>query len=140
MWLQKTITIAAKPRGFHLVTADICQQLPDMAAVKVGLLHLFIQHTSASLTVNENADSDVLHDLQAAFDHLAPENQPYYRHTLEGTDDMPAHIKTALTATQLTIPINFGKLQLGVWQGICLCEHRNHAGNRTIIATLNGST
>lgn len=138
MWLQKQIQLPAKPRGFHLLTREVLQQLPELRDFKVGLAHLFIQHTSASLAINENADADVRVDLESYFSRLAKENEPYYRHTLEGSDDMPAHIKAVLIGPSLTIPISNGRLALGTWQGIYLCEHRNHGGSRTIVATLHG--
>lgn len=138
MWLQKQIQLPTKPRGFHLLTREVLQQLPELRDFKVGLAHLFIQHTSASLAINENADADVRVDLESYFSRLAKENEPYYRHTLEGSDDMPAHIKAVLIGPSLTIPISNGRLALGTWQGIYLCEHRNHGGSRTIVATLHG--
>ena len=137
MWLQKRIQLPAKPRGFHLVTRDIVSQLPELAQISVGLAHIFLQHTSASLAINENADSDVRRDLESYFSLAAPENQAYYRHTLEGPDDMPAHIKSVILGCSLTMPICNGELGLGVWQGIYLCEHRNQGGKRNIIVTLN---
>lgn len=138
MWVQKRLQLAAKPRGFHLVSREIIGQIPEIRELEVGLLHLFLQHTSASLAINENADADVRRDLESYFSRAVPENEPYYRHTLEGADDMPAHIKTVILGSSLTIPVGDGQLALGIWQGIYLCEHRNHAGPRTIIATLNG--
>jgi len=138
MWFQKRLQLAAKPRGFHLVNREIVSQLSEIRELEVGLLHLFLQHTSASLAINENADADVRRDLESYFSRAVPENEPYYRHTLEGADDMPAHIKTVILGSSLTIPVGASQLALGIWQGIYLCEHRNHAGPRTIIATLNG--
>ncbi|OAI28324.1 MULTISPECIES: secondary thiamine-phosphate synthase enzyme YjbQ [Methylomonas] len=138
MWFQKRLQLAAKPRGFHLVNREIVSQLSEIRELEVGLLHLFLQHTSASLAINENADADVRRDLESYFSRAVPENEPYYRHTLEGADDMPAHIKTVILGSSLTIPVGDGQLALGIWQGIYLCEHRNHAGPRTIIVTLNG--
>lgn len=138
MWVQKVIQLAAKPRGFHLVSREIVNQLPELRDIEIGLAHVFLQHTSASLAINENADPDVRRDLESYFSHAAPENEPYYRHTLEGPDDMPAHIKNVILGTSLSIPISKGQLALGVWQGIYLCEHRDHAGKRTIIVTLHG--
>lgn len=138
MWLQKRIQLAAKPRGFHLVTREICGQLPDLDRIEVGLANFFLQHTSASLAINENADADVRRDLESYFSRAVAENEPYYRHTLEGPDDMPAHIKTVILGSSLTIPISDGQLALGIWQGIYLCEHRNHADSRSIIVTLHG--
>ena len=138
MWVQKRFQLAAKPRGFHLVTREIVSQLAELEQFDIGLAHLFLQHTSASLVINENADADVRRDLENYFSHVAAENEPYYRHTLEGPDDMPAHIKNVMLGSSLTVPISKGQLALGVWQGIYLCEHRNHASNRTIIVTLHG--
>jgi len=138
MWVQKEISMLAKCRGFHLVTSEIVQGLAEIESVKVGLLHLFIQHTSASLAINENADPDVRLDMEAYFSRSVPEDEPYYQHVLEGSDDMPAHLKSVILGGDLTIPISKGQLNLGVWQGIYLCEHRNYAGSRRIIATING--
>ena len=138
MWLQKTITLKAQRRGFHLITSEILQQLPELANVDIGLAHLFIQHTSASLTINENADPTVRQDMESHFNHSVPENQSYYLHDYEGPDDMPAHIKASLVGNSITIPINNGRLALGTWQGIYLGEHRNHADARTIVITING--
>lgn len=140
MWIQKRIKIAAKSRGFHLVTREIEEALHEIEQIETGLLHLLIQHTSASLCVNENADPSVRRDMEAYFMRSVPENAPYFEHTLEGPDDMPAHIKSALLGCELTLPITGGKLNLGTWQGIYLGEHRNHGGSRTIIATLNGAS
>ena len=133
MWFQKTLTLHTQRRGRQMVTREVLQGLPELAEVKVGLLHLFIQHTSASLTINENADPDVRGDLERHLNVMVPENAPYYEHTLEGPDDMPAHIKAVLTATSLSIPIMDGRLVLGTWQGIYLWEHRYHAGARKIV-------
>lgn len=138
MWIQQEITLPAKPRGFHLVTSEIVQRVPDLKAVRTGLAHLFIQHTSASLAINENADPSVRVDMEAYFSRVAPENEPYYTHTLEGGDDMPAHLKTVMIGCDLTIPVARGRLLLGTWQGIYLCEHRNHAGRRRLIITITG--
>ena len=136
-WFQEAIELPAKPRGFHLVTPDILAKLPQLGAVRVGLLHLFLQHTSASLSINENADADVPLDLETSFSALAPEEFPH-RHTCEGPDDMPAHVKASLLGAALSIPIREGRLALGTWQGIYLCEHRNHGGRRRLIATIWG--
>lgn len=125
-------------RGFHLITPHIEKEVPELRAIQVGQMHVFIQHTSASLTINENADPDVRQDLEAYFSRVAPEDEPYFLHTLEGSDDMPAHIKSVLLGAELTIPVADGRLLLGTWQGIYLCEHRNHGGSRNIIITLNG--
>ena len=137
-WIQHEISLQPRPRGFHLVTSEVVSALPELDSFRSGLLHLLILHTSASLTLNENADPDVRHDFLAHFDEMVPERAPYYRHTLEGPDDMPAHIKGALTGFDLTIPVRDGGLWLGTWQGIYLCEHRNHGGARRIAATLFG--
>jgi len=138
MWKQKTISVQAKSRGFHLVTREVIKQLQELAEFRVGLAHFFIQHTSASLSINENADPDVRRDMEAHFNHFVPENQHYYAHTLEGSDDMPAHIKCSTLGCSLTIPIRDGRLDLGTWQGIYMGEHRNHAGSRRIVVTLQG--
>lgn len=135
---QKEIKLAAKPRGFHLVTEEILSQFPELKEVKMGIFHVFIKHTSAGLTINENADPTVREDFESHFNKMVPENQPYYKHTLEGSDDMPAHIKTSLLGNSLQIPITNGKLNLGTWQGIYLCEHRDHGGSRKLILTING--
>ena len=136
-WFQEAFDLPAKRRGFHLVTADILAKLPQLEGVRVGLLHLFLQHTSASLSINENADSDVPLDLETSFSALAPEDFPH-RHTCEGPDDMPAHVKASLLGAALSIPIREGRLALGTWQGIYLCEHRNHGGRRRLVATIWG--
>jgi secondary thiamine-phosphate synthase enzyme len=136
-WAQRQITLPAFKRGFHLVTGQIVEGLPELEDVETGLLHVFILHTSASLTINENADPDVLVDLEMAFNRLAPEDLPYV-HTVEGPDDMPAHVKATLAGSSLTIPVHDGRLVLGTWQGIYLCEHRNHAGPRKLMLTLQG--
>jgi secondary thiamine-phosphate synthase enzyme len=140
MWWQKQIYLTARARGFHLVTEEIVRQLPELKEYSVGLAHFFIRHTSASLTLNENADPSVRVDMAAYFDRLAPENQGYFTHTLEGPDDMPAHLKTVLTGCELTVPVAQGRLLLGTWQGIYLCEHRDCGGKRSIVVTLNGET
>ncbi|MBE4574238.1 hypothetical protein BOO36_10305 [Vibrio navarrensis] len=138
MWLQKSITISAKKRGFHLITDEIEQQIPQISSISVGLLHVFIQHTSASLTINENADPTVRMDMESHFNQFVPERAPYYRHDYEGDDDMPAHIKASVLGSSVTIPIQHGRLALGTWQGIYLGEHRDHGGARTLIVTLHG--
>lgn len=138
MWLQKPIRLQEKSRGFHLVSDEILEALPEISTIKVGLLHLFLQHTSASLSINENADSSVRRDMEAHFNQLAPEDAPYFEHTYEGSDDMPAHIKSALLGCEVSLPVAQGRLQLGTWQGIYLGEHRNSASARTLIATLAG--
>lgn len=138
MWRQTRIKLAPKKRGFHIITEEIEQQLPELSQFSIGLLHLFIQHTSASLSINENADPTVRYDLEKHLNKIIPENAPYYEHTYEGADDMPAHIKASLLGNSLSIPIHNGKLALGTWQGIYLGEHRDHGGVREIVATLNG--
>lgn len=137
-WIQRSITLKARPRGFHVVTAEVLEQLPELRQLEIGLLHLFIQHTSASLTINENVSPDVRRDLERHLNELVPADAPYYEHTLEGADDMPAHIKASLFGSALTIPVGRGTLLLGTWQGIYLCEHRNHGGARQLVATLCG--
>lgn len=136
MWTQKTIILKPRSRGFHLITRDVVEQLPELARVRVGLLHLFIQHTSASLAVNENADPSVRADMEAHFNQFVPENASYYEHTLEGSDDMPAHIKTVTIGSSISLPVSEGALALGTWQGIYLGEHRDRGGERRIMATL----
>jgi secondary thiamine-phosphate synthase enzyme len=138
IWDQTIVEIRPRHRGFHLITDEVLSQAPDMSGCQVGQLHLFLQHTSASLTINENADPDVRGDLERHFNVMVPENQPYYEHTLEGPDDMPAHIKGILIGPSLIIPVTDGRLALGTWQGIYLCEHRNRAGSRRVVATLQG--
>lgn len=140
MWYQKEITVGAKKRGFHLITDEITKQIPEIAKISIGLAHIFIRHTSASLTLNENADPSVRVDMESHFNKLAPENAPYYMHTMEGSDDMPAHIKASLLGNSVTIPITNGRLNLGTWQGIYLCEHRNHGGTRRIVVTITGES
>jgi secondary thiamine-phosphate synthase enzyme len=137
-WFQKILSLRARPRGFHVVTGEVLQQLPDLRQFEVGFLHLFIQHTSASLTINENVSSDVRGDLERHVNVIVPENAPHYEHTVEGPDDMPAHIKASLFGSSLTIPVGRGELLLGTWQGIYLCEHRDHGGSRQVVATLFG--
>ena len=138
MWQQKLIQLAPYSRGYHLITEKIVRELPELADYQAGLLHLFIQHTSASLTLNENADPTVLTDMEQHINKLVPENEPHYQHTYEGSDDMPAHIKSSLMGASLMIPINNGQLALGTWQGIWLGEHRNRGGSRQIVATIQG--
>ena len=138
MWIQQKIILSPHSRGFHLITADITSSLPQIRNLETGLLNLFIQHTSASLTINENADPTVRSDLEAHCNKMIPENAPYYRHTYEGPDDMPAHIKASVLGSNVNIPIGRGKLLLGTWQGIYLGEHRDNASSRTIIATIQG--
>ncbi len=136
---QKEFQLSAMPRGFHLVTQQIEREVPEIGEIDVGLLHVFIKHTSASLTVNENADPTVREDFEAHFDRAVPDNAPYYRHTAEGPDDMPAHIKASLMGSSVTIPISSGRLNLGTWQGIYLCEHRDRGGPRRLVVTAIGS-
>ncbi|MDA0149905.1 secondary thiamine-phosphate synthase enzyme YjbQ [Vibrio sp. LaRot3] len=138
MWSQKTINLQQRSRGFHLITDEIEQQLPQISSLSVGLLHLFIQHTSASLTLNENADPTVRHDMEKHFNKFVPERAPYYQHTYEGDDDMPAHIKASTLGASVTIPICNGRLALGTWQGIYLGEHRDMGSSRRVIATIQG--
>jgi len=138
MWIQKTITISKKTRGFHLITNEVMGEIIELKKIKKGLLHLFIKHTSASLTINESADPTVRKDFESYFNQMVPENQPYYQHTFEGPDDMPAHLKASILGSTVFIPITNGELVLGTWQGIYLCEHRNHGGNRSLVATLFG--
>ena len=140
MWIQKKIKLTARPRGFHLISQEILQQLPDLTQYSVGLLNILIQHTSASLTINENADPSLRRDFERFFSRAVPENEPYYEHMDEGADDMPAHLKASILGASLNIPITNGRLNLGVWQGIYLCEHRNHGGQRSLILTINGET
>ena len=138
MWAQREIRLAPRPRGFHLVTAEVLGRLPELADVSVGLLHLLLAHTSASLTLGENASPDVRRDFASWFDRAVPGDAPYWTHTLEGPDDMPAHIKAALLGPTLSLPISRGRLALGTWQGIYLCEHRDAGGARHLVATLHG--
>ena len=137
-WYQREIVLSPRPRGFHLITREVVGQMPEIGRFAVGLAHLFIRHTSASLALNENADPTVRADMEAYFNRLAPENAPYYRHTSEGPDDMPAHLKAVLLGSSLTIPISDGRLALGTWQGIYLCEHRDDGGPRRLVVTLTG--
>ncbi len=139
MWHQQSIQLRARSRGFHLVTDEIEQALPEMRKVKTGLLHLLLQHTSASLTLNENADPTVRSDFEAFFNRAVPENEPYYQHTYEGPDDLPAHFKSSILGVSLMLPVTNGRLNLGTWQGIYLGEHRDHGGSRRILATLQGA-
>jgi secondary thiamine-phosphate synthase enzyme len=138
MWIQRPIQLPVRPRGFHLVTSEIVAALPELGELEVGLLHLLLQHTSASLTLNENASPEVRRDLESWFDRAVPEDDPLWTHTLEGADDMPAHVKASLLGATLTLPVQRGRLALGTWQGIYLCEHRDHGGTRTVLATLWG--
>jgi secondary thiamine-phosphate synthase enzyme len=138
VWIQKTITLSAKSRGFHIITNDVLENIPELKDLKTGILHLFIKHTSASLTINENADPTVRTDFESHFNMLAPENQSYYQHTFEGSDDIPAHLKASLLGSSVSIPTTDGRLNLGTWQGIYLCEHRDHGSARKLVATIQG--
>jgi len=140
MWIQKEFKLKARPRGFHLVTDEVLQAIPELATVRCGLLHILLKHTSASLTLNENADMTVRQDFESFFNKAVPEDEPYYRHNYEGSDDLPAHLKSSLLGATLTIPITDGRLNLGTWQGIYLCEHRNHGGSRSLVATIQGES
>jgi secondary thiamine-phosphate synthase enzyme len=140
MWLQREIPLKARPRGFHLIDGEVLDALPELVRFRVGLLHLLIQHTSASLTLNENASPAVRRDFASWFDRSVPQRAPYWTHTLEGDDDMPAHVKASLLGPTLTLPIAEGRLALGTWQGIYLCEHRDHGGPRSLLATAWGQS
>ena len=137
MWLQKKIQLDPRPRGFHLITSEILQGFHELQQINVGWLQVFIQHTSASLSINENADPDVRLDMETAVNRMVPENWPFV-HTCEGPDDMPAHVKAAMFGSSVMVPVTNGALALGIWQGIYLCEHRDHGGSRNLILTLNG--
>jgi secondary thiamine-phosphate synthase enzyme len=139
MWIQRRLQLKPMRRGFHLVTSQIVDALPELSKVKIGLVHGLLMHTSASLSINENADPDVRHDLEMAISKIAPESFPYI-HTLEGADDMPAHVKSALIGVSVTLPVSGGRLALGTWQGVYLGEHRDHADGRTILLTLQGES
>jgi secondary thiamine-phosphate synthase enzyme len=138
MWIQKEISIKARSRGFHIITSEIISAIPELSKCKVGLLNIFIQHTSASLTLNENVSPDVRVDIESHLNNMVPENAPYFTHTYEGADDMPAHIKSSLFGASITIPVTNGKLNMGTWQGIYLCEHRDYGGSRRLVLTLSG--
>jgi secondary thiamine-phosphate synthase enzyme len=138
MWAQREIRLPALPRGYHLVTREIESGMPELERLRVGIAHLFIRHTSASLTINENASPDVRRDFATWFDQAVPDGAQYWTHTLEGDDDMPAHVKSSLLDVALTIPVSDGRLALGTWQGVYLCEHRDHGGSRSVIVTLFG--
>ena len=140
IWTQKSVRLKARLRGFHLVSREVLSELSELKTLRVGMLNVFIQHTSASISIGENADSTVRDDLESHFNRYVPEDAPYYKHDYEGSDDMPAHIKNCIIGSSLTIPVTDGELNLGTWQGIYLCEHRNHGGSRTLILTLNGTT
>lgn len=138
MWLQKELRLKAKPRGFHLIIDEILRQLPELGSINIGLMNIFIKHTSASLTINENADPSVRQDFESFFNRAVPEKEPYYRHRDEGSDDLPAHLKGSILGFSLNIPISNGRLNMGTWQGIYLCEHRNYGGARSIVVTVHG--
>ena len=138
MWLQKNILVGPCSRGFHIITDLIINEVPEIEKINIGVLHLFIKHTSASLTLNENADQTVREDFESHFNELIPENQFYYQHTFEGPDDMPAHLKASILGSSVSVPISKGQLNLGTWQGIYLCEHRNKAYERKMVATIQG--
>ena len=138
VWLSRDLTLAARPRGFHLVTREVAGALPELAELEVGLVHLFIRHTSAALALNENASPDVRDDFATWFDRAVPDGAPYWTHTLEGPDDMPAHVKASLLGPSLQLPVRDGRLALGTWQGIYLCELRDHGGARSLTAPLTG--
>lgn len=138
MWIQKEIQLPARQRGFHLITTEILNKLPELRQINIGLLNILIKHTSASITINENADPTVRKDFESFFNRAVPEDQPYYLHNDEGSDDLPAHLKSSLLGASLNVPVTQGRLNLGVWQGIYLCEHRNHGGSRLLVLTLQG--
>jgi secondary thiamine-phosphate synthase enzyme len=138
MWAQRELRLPPVSRGFHLVTRDVVAGVPELTAVRVGILHLFIRHTSASLTLNENASPDVRRDFATYFDAAVPEDAAYWTHTDEGADDMPAHIKSSVLGASISVPVSGGRLALGTWQGIYLCEHRDRGGSRSLVATLWG--
>lgn len=138
MWLQRTITLQPRRRGFHLITDEVLAQLPEIESLRIGLVHILLQHTSASLSINENADSSVRRDMEAHFNVLAPEDVDYYEHTYEGPDDITAHIKSGLLGAELTVPVSDGALALGTWQGLYLGEHRNYASARSLLVTVHG--
>jgi secondary thiamine-phosphate synthase enzyme len=138
MWAQRQISLPPRPRGFHLVTAEVEDGVPEIGRLAVGIAHVFVRHTSASLTLNENASPDVRRDFASWFDDAVPEDAPFWTHTLEGADDMPAHVKSSLTGSSLSIPVTDGSLALGTWQGIYLCEHRDSGGSRSLMVTVWG--
>lgn len=138
-YFQKEINLHPQKRGFHLITVEIVDQTPELNGINVGIFNVFIKHTSASLTINENADPTVRTDFESHMNEMVPENQPYYVHTLEGPDDMPAHIKASLMGASIQIPITNGELNMGIWQGIYLCEHRDYGGSRRVVVTISGA-
>ena len=137
-WLQKEIILPEFDRGYHIITDLVKNKIPELQDIAIGIAQIFIKHTSASLTINEAADSTVRQDFESHMNKIVPENAPYYQHTMEGPDDMPAHLKSSLLGSSLVIPITKGKFNLGVWQGVYLCEHRNNGGHRKIIVTISG--
>jgi len=137
-WLQREFELRPYPRGFHLITSEIERKIPELSEVQIGMLHIFIKHTSASLTLNANADPTARGDFERHINVMVPEDHTYYKHTFEGSDDMPAHIKASLMGSSLMLPVSRGTLNLGIWQGVYLCEHRNRAGGRTLLLTLQG--
>ena len=137
-WIQKEILLNPKSRGFHLITDEILREIPELMSINIGLMNVFINHTSASLSINEDADPTVRMDFESYFNEMVPENQPYYRHTMEGSDDMPAHLKASILGSSIQIPITNGNLNMGTWQGIYLCEHRNYSGKRKVVVTIWG--
>jgi len=138
-WIQKEITIHSKPRGFHLITEEILKNIPEISSLKMGIAHIFIKHTSAGLTINENADPSVRRDFESHFNRMVPEDSSLFEHTLEGTDDMTSHLKSSLLGQSITIPITNGRFNFGTWQGIYLCEHRNFGGSRKLVITVYGA-
>jgi len=138
LWIQKEIILQPRQRGFHLITDEVIKNIPELIDISIGSLSIFIKHTSASLTINEDADPTVRIDFESYFNEAVPENSPYYKHTIEGPDDMPAHLKSSILGSSITVPISDGKLNLGTWQGIYLCEHRNKKPTRKIVITING--
>lgn len=138
MWIQKEISLKARPRGFHIITDEVLGHLPELRQMAVGLAHIFIQHTSASLSLNENADPTVRLDFETVFNTIVPEGSSAYQHNDEGPDDLPAHIKSSLLGVSVTVPVSRGRFNLGTWQGIYLCEHRNYGGSRRLVVTVNG--
>ena len=138
MWIQKEIRLDARPRGFHLVTDELLHELPELRNIRIGMMNIFIMHTSASLTINENADPAVRQDFESYFNHAVPEDEPWYIHQDEGSDDLPAHLKTSILGNSLNIPIADGRPRLGTWQGIYLCDHRNRGHSRRLVVTIQG--
>lgn len=138
MWMQKEISLKPRSRGFHLITEEIERAMGELGRIRVGLISVFIKHTSASLTINENADPTVRADFESFFNRAVPEDEPYYQHVFEGSDDLPAHLKSSILGPSVQIPITKGRLDLGTWQGIYLCEHRNHGGSRNVVVTVHG--